>query len=181
MKQETRPVREGIPVLQAREDVNVSWTVPGSSLTRRVARTGKINPVSARGKAGEHGGDAARRRDTEPDAETRRLVLERDGYACVCCGASVLGRPYSLQHRKRRSQGGGNSPSNLITVTTGCHARIGSRADPADEAKGYTCRGWQDPAGVPVMVFRPGALGAAVWLADDGTCRLEPPEGRDAA
>jgi hypothetical protein len=125
-------------------------------------------------------GDSSPRGPDLP-AETRRLVLERDGYACVCCGASVLGRPYSLQHRKRRSQGGGNSPSNLITVTTGCHARIGSRADPADEAKGYTCRGWQDPAGVPVMVFRPGGLGAAVWLADDGTCRLEPPEGRDAA
>ena len=83
-------------------------------------------------------------RDTGPDRKTRALVLARDGHACVCCGRSIIGQVYSLQHRKRRSQGGGNSPSNLVTVlgdgTTGCHARIDSRIDPEDAAKGYTCQ-----------------------------------------
>ena len=46
--------------------------------------------------------------DTGPDRATRELVYERDGWACVCCGQSVIGRPYSLGHRKRRSQGGTN-------------------------------------------------------------------------
>ncbi len=122
------------------------------------------------------------RRDTGPTAKVRRLVLERDGYACVCCGVSVIGQPYSLQHRKRRSQGGGNSPSNLIVVlgtgTTGCHERIDSRRDPHDEAQGYTVRSWQDPALIPVMMFStPGGGGVTYWLTGDGQRTTEAPEG----
>lgn len=123
----------------------------------------------------------AARTETGPDRKTRNLVLERDGYACVCCGASVTGRPYSLQHRKRRSQGGGNSPSNLITVlgtgTTGCHERIDSRRDPADEAQGYTVRSWDDPAEIPVMIHSEHGSGATAWLTDAGTYAFKAPEG----
>lgn len=122
-----------------------------------------------------------RRKDTGPSPAIRKLVLDRDGWACVCCGLSVEGQPYSLQHRKRRSQGGGNSPSNLIVVlgtgTTGCHERIDSRRDPDDEAKGYTVRSWQDPALVPVMVFSEHGSGAPAWLTDDGRYSFEAPEG----
>jgi hypothetical protein len=111
-------------------------------------------------------------RDTGPTARVRKLVLERDGYACVCCGVSILGRRASLQHRKRRSQGGGNDPANLLTVlgdgTTGCHARIDSRADPRDEANGYTVRSWDDPALIPVTVVRPGGAGVSVFLTAGG-------------
>lgn len=121
-----------------------------------------------------------RARDTGPDAATRALVLSRDGNACVCCGASVIGEPYSLQHRKRRSQGGDNSPSNLVTVlgtgSTGCHERIDSRRDPEDEARGYTVRSFQDPALVPVMVFEPSGSGMTVFLAADGTYSATAPE-----
>lgn len=120
-------------------------------------------------------------RYTGPDAATRRLVLERDDWSCVCCGKSVTGQPYSLQHRKRRSQGGSNDPSNLVTVlgtgATGCHFRIDSRIDPADEAKGYTCRSWQNPAAVPVMVLSEHGSGMTVWLSADGQYLTEPPEG----
>ena len=127
-----------------------------------------------------------RPRDTGPDKATRLLVLERDSYACVCCGVSVEGRLYSLQHRKRRSQGGTNDATNLVTVlgdgTQGCHARIDSRIDPADEARGYTCRSYQDPALVPVMVFEASASGITVWLTADGQYSTEPPsEAGDAA
>lgn len=121
-----------------------------------------------------------KRRDTGPSPKTRALVLERDGHACVCCGRSVIGRRYSLQHRKRRSQGGDNSPCNLLTVlgdgTTGCHARIDSRIDPHDEAKGYTCRSWEDPARIPVMYFTEGGSGIAAWLLPDGTLSVHDPE-----
>jgi hypothetical protein len=113
-----------------------------------------------------------RARDTGPDQKTRNIVLERDGYACVCCGVSIHGRPYSLQHRKRRSHGVDNSPPNLLTVlgdgTTGCHARIDSRIDPHDEEKGYTVRSWDDPALVPVMVFSSSGSGVTMWPTADG-------------
>lgn len=121
-------------------------------------------------------------RDTGPSRRVRALVLARDGHACACYGRSVIGQVYSLQHRKRRSQGGSNSPSNLITVlgdgARGCHARIDSRIDPHDEAKGYTVRSFDDPAMVPVMYFkRPGGPGFTAWLADDGSLIFESPAG----
>jgi hypothetical protein len=119
--------------------------------------------------------------DTGPDARTRALVLGRDGYACVCCGISILGKHYSLQHRQRRSQGGDNSPVNLLTVlgdgTTGCHARIDSRIDPHDEAKGYTVRSFDDPAAIPVMYFSENGSGILAWLEPDGGLSFEPPRG----
>lgn len=122
----------------------------------------------------------AAKKDTGPSRKVRNLVLERDGRACVCCGRSVIGQVYSLQHRKRRSQGGTNSPSNLVTVlgdgTTGCHQRIDSRKDPHDEARGYTVRSWDDPALVGVMIFSEGASGVTRWLSDDGLYLDEQPE-----
>lgn len=47
------------------------------------------------------------------------------------------------------------------------HARIDSRRDPSDEAKGYSLRSWQDPLLVPVMVFSPNGSGMTLWLSDD--------------
>jgi hypothetical protein len=109
---------------------------------------------------------------TGPDRRTRLLVLARDGYACVCCGVSVIGCRYSLQHRKRRSQGGDNCPANLLTVlgsgTTDCHLRIDSRIDPEDEAKGYTVRSG--------MVFSPGGSGVTQFPTCDGQWSSAPSE-----
>jgi hypothetical protein len=122
----------------------------------------------------------AKRKDTGPDRRTRLLVLERDGHACVCCGVSVIGQRYSLQHRKRRSQGGTNCPANLLTVlgdgTQGCHARIDSRIDPEDEAKGYTVRSRQDSHLVSVMVFSRGGSGVSQYPTCDGQWSSKPGE-----
>jgi hypothetical protein len=125
---------------------------------------------------------APKRKPPKDDGLTRavrHLVLERDGWACVCCGQSVIGRRYSLQDRKRRSQGGRRVPSNLITVlgsgTTECHERIDSRRDPQDEAKGYTVRSYDDPAMVPVMYFSPHGSGFTAWLCDSGELIFEAP------
>ncbi len=124
-------------------------------------------------------------RCTGPDRLTRETVLERDGYACVCCGRSVLGQRYSLQHRQRRSQGGTSCTCNLLTVlgdgTRGHHFRIDSRKNPEDEARGYTVRSGQDPAAVSVMVFDASGGGASMFPTCDGEWSTAAPEGRDAA
>lgn len=119
------------------------------------------------------------RRDTGPSPRVRALVLARDGHACTCCGGSVFGQVYSIQHRKRRSQGGGNSLPNLITVlgdgTSGCHYRIDSRIDPHDEVAGYTVASWQDPASVPVLYVSAYGSGQMAWLTPDGGLAFECP------
>jgi hypothetical protein len=161
---------------------------PGGPL----ARTSGLRPSPVRSGftasrtagAGPALGRKTAARDTGPSRKVRALVLERDGHACVCCGQSVIGRPYSLQHRQRRSQGGTNALSNLVVVlgtgTTGCHERIDSRRDPHGEARGYTVRSWQDPALVPVMIFSEGGSGIAAWLTDEGGYAFEAP-GREVA
>jgi hypothetical protein len=156
-------------------------------LARAALKRDRNSLAQLRNMAASGGGTAAMRprpRDTGPDRKTRELVLKRDGYACVCCGHSVIGQRYSLQHRQRRSQGGSNLPSNLLTVlgdgTTGCHARIDSRMDPHDEARGYTVRSRKDPALVSVMVFSEGGSGVRAWPTDAGEWVFEPPAG-DAA
>lgn len=125
-------------------------------------------------------------RYTGPDEAARKLVLARDRYACVCCGRSVLGQPYSLQHRVARGMGGtsdpaANSPENLLTMlgsgTTGCHGRVESRADRDDHGKGYWLRRGESPLLVPVMVFSEHDSGATVWLTEDGHYSDEPPWG----
>ena len=99
-----------------------------------------------------------------------------------------LGKRYSLGHRKRRSQGGRPTPSNLITVLgwggQGCHGRIDSRDNPEDEAKGYTVRSYDDPAAIPVMLFSEHGSGVTKYLTEDGAYSDYPPnepEGPGAA
>jgi hypothetical protein len=136
-------------------------------------------PGAARGGLGEA-------RDTGPDEETRAAVYRRDGNCCVCCGTPLAGRPRSVGHRKRRSQNGTNDTSNLLAFLglginpfdpDDHHARIDSRRDPSDEAKGYTVRSWDDPALVSVMVFTSPGSGFRAWLTDDGGRSFDEPKG----
>lgn len=117
------------------------------------------------------------RKDTGPTQDDRKAVLVRDGYACVCCGRSIIGQLYSLGHRLRASQGGRAVPENLLTFLgwggEACHGRIDNRRDEADERNGYTVRSWQDPALVPVTLFD----GRKVWLTPGGRYADEPPQG----
>lgn len=113
-----------------------------------------------------------------PTPEDRRLVLERDGYACVCRGQSVIGRRYSLGHRVRASQGGRPVPVNLITLLgwggESHHGRIDLYRDAADADKGYRLPSGTDPALVPVAYATPDGY-ARFWLLPDGTRSSEPP------
>lgn len=53
--------------------------------------------------------------------EIRRLIYERDGFACALCGDP---RHLHLHHVLPRSHGGGNSPMNIITLCRYCHANV---------------------------------------------------------
>lgn len=156
----------------------------GGNLQRRTPLRSQSGLTGGKGlKRGE--GKRKPPRYTGPGKLTRETVLERDGYACVCCGQSVIGQVYSLQHRKRRSQGGSNCTCNLLVVlgsgSTGHHWRIDSRIDPEDEAKGYTVRSGQDPASVPVMVFEADGSGLSQFATCDGAWSTAAPEGMCAA
>lgn len=120
-------------------------------------------------------------RNSGPSDAVRALCLSRDGWACVCCGVSIVGQHYSLGHRLRAGHGGKPVPSNLITLAglggEKCHGRVDFRRDPADEAKGYSLRSYQNPLVVPVTVFGPDGTWMSLWLDDDGRYLPAPPEG----
>lgn len=88
----------------------------------------------------------------------RELVLERDEYKCVRCGCSIVGRQYSLQHRKARQMGGrkgAHTAANLIvlcgsaTSAGGCHEAVESHREDA-RGLGYSVPSWGDPERLPV-------------------------------
>lgn len=56
-------------------------------------------------------------------ADTRKLVLTRDNYRCRCCGDEDL-QSLTLHHVLYRSQGGGHSPDNLVTICWNCHRKV---------------------------------------------------------
>lgn len=152
---------------------------PGDASSAPPRARDRAPRTTGRGGMGQRASNASR-----PTAAVRRLVLERDGYACVCCGLSILGRRYSLGHRLRASQGGKAVPSNLITLLgwggEEHHGRIDLYLDPADEAKGYRVRSGQDPAAIPVMLFSEHGSGITAWLWDDGQYHFDGPQERAA-
>ena len=54
---------------------------------------------------------------------TRLAIYDRDGFACVYCGAGAEheGVELGLDHVKPRELGGGNAPSNLVTCCGHCN------------------------------------------------------------
>jgi 5-methylcytosine-specific restriction endonuclease McrA len=66
--------------------------------------------------------------------QTRRRILQRDGFACQCCG--VVRMDNEIDHRVPLEQGGSNEDSNLQTLCggpDGCHTRK-SKAEAKDRA-----------------------------------------------
>lgn len=49
----------------------------------------------------------------------RRAIYRRDNFACALCDSN---RGLQIHHVIHRSQGGSDSPQNLITVCWRCHA-----------------------------------------------------------
>ena len=116
----------------------------------------------------------------------RELVLERDSRQCVGCGKPVGDSTWwSMQHRKARGVGGGNSPSNLVVLcgsatSPGCH-RLCEDRDREMHARGLWLRSDEDPAMVPVMIASEHGSGVTAWLTEDGSYVFEAPEGAEAA
>lgn len=130
-------------------------------------------------------------RNTGPDAKTRQVVCAREDWRCAACGISVIGRPYSIQHRIARGMGGTSRPGantlpNLIllcgsaTTPGSCHQACEQR-DPDMHGRGYWLWSWEDPAEVPVMLASFHDSGMTVWLTDSGGYSTEPPGGAEAA
>jgi hypothetical protein len=115
-----------------------------------------------------------RRDDAQLPWPVRQLVLARDNWACLCCGKTILGRPYAIQLRKPCHLGGDISPENLITVQARCGDRITLGCDPADQTRGYEVGPSDDPASVPVA-YSTAAGSAKVWLLRDGGRAFERP------
>lgn len=68
-----------------------------------------------------------------------------------------------------------NSPVNLLLMLRECHARVESRIDPEDNAKGYWLRMGEGPALTPVMYFGQDG-GFTAWLLDDGGLSFDGPQ-----
>ena len=118
---------------------------------------------------------------SNPTAKTRKLVLARDDYACVCCHVPIWSLPFDLQHRDARGMGGtsnplANSPINLITLLRRCHRRVESRQNPDDNTKSYWLRMGQDPALTPVTYWDR----RVAWLTTTGGLVYESPAGEVA-
>ena len=128
--------------------------------------------------------------DTGPSRSVRALVMTRDGFACVRCGQSTIGRPHSIQHRLSRGSGGTsdprvNSPSNLIllcgSATTLCHGEVTANLDRHDLAAGYRLESWQDPERESVLYVSEYGSGQAAWLLPDGGLAFDEPDWGAAA
>jgi hypothetical protein len=53
--------------------------------------------------------------------ELKNETLERDKYRCLRCDKKFKRSELSAHHMKPRSEGGANSPSNLVTLCHKCH------------------------------------------------------------
>lgn len=102
--------------------------------------------------------------------DPRRIVHRRADQHCERCGRVIREQEFaSIHHRRRRSQGGQNTPENMTLLhgsgVTGCHGWV--HAHPADAMKeGFLVPAWLDPADVPVKMPQGMALLGATytWL-----------------
>lgn len=129
---------------------------------------------------------ARQRAGTGPDAEARRLVLDRAGGCCERCLCTLWAedrwvRPHSVHHRQPRGAGGtsragANSPANLLllcgTGTTGCHGEVEAMRADAYERLGFLVRHPTDPATVPIAL----PILGRTYLTHDGRYSQEAPD-----
>lgn len=88
----------------------------------------------------------SKRRDAAKYAQARAVVFERSQGRCEASVEGVcLGRGDQAHHRRRRSQGGADDPSNLLWICNPCHTWAHSYPTQA-EALGLLERSSFDPA-----------------------------------
>jgi len=93
-------------------------------------------------------------------------VRERDLWMCARCGSHDW---LQVHHRRKRSQGGKDTFSNLITLCSKCHDFVHAR-QPQGRAEGWLLSRGMESAEVPVDHAAWPA--GPVLLADDGTVSL---------
>jgi len=95
--------------------------------------------------------------------DLRELLYARAAGRCEACGVRLEHSGMDPHHRKLRSQGGLDTPDNLLAVCRRSHAAI--HANPAMAyAQGRLLRSWQDPAATPVRLWD----GRLVLLTPEG-------------
>jgi hypothetical protein len=132
-------------------------------------RTASLRSVSPTAKAKVSPTPAAAAKAAEERAlerEARRIVRERSGGVCECCGRA---RATNFSHRKGAGQGGEWSAANGLDAcgsgnASGCHGFIHQNPDAACEL-GWMLRRHQVPEGEPVV----HAVFGRVLLSRDGT------------
>ena len=87
----------------------ISWDKLRTNLEYGKFDLNKIS--STRGKAGSK----------SQYNNTKAYVLARDSYTCQKCG--VTNTALEVHHKVERSNGGGDAPSNLITLCKSCHSK----------------------------------------------------------
>jgi hypothetical protein len=88
-------------------------------------------------------------------------VLERADWCCDWCGHSIVGQPFSRQHRRAHGRGGRaggelHTAANVIalcgTATTGCHGRAENQERALAYRLGFAIRGEaRAPEEVPIF------------------------------
>ena len=102
------------------------------------------------------------------DKKLVEIVQRRANGYCETCGGAVVGG--ALHHRKLKSRGGKDTPSNLIYIHHSCHnmSTDSIHLNPAKaEQKGWMVASWQEPHLVPFLM----PDGGHALLLDDGTIK----------
>jgi hypothetical protein len=90
------------------------------------------------------------------EARARRIVKERSGEDCELRLPGCLGRAETMHHRRKQSQRGPWTPSNLIHTcgdgTRGCHGVI-TNTRVAYYEEGWLVASWQDWGSKPVRLW----------------------------
>jgi hypothetical protein len=102
------------------------------------------------------------------DSTLRAQVYFRSQSRCERCGKNLKYEDMAAHHRKLRSQGGKDEPSNLVCLDHACHnlATNSVHLKPGQASKyGWIVKSFEEPAAKPVLLHgrRP------VLLAADGT------------
>lgn len=93
----------------------------------------------------------------------RRNIFARDANTCQYCGRAFPTPELSIDHVVPRSQGGGESWTNLVCACTRCNARKGGRTPLQANMK--LVRPPVQPRSNPMITIRVGRDGHACWQA----------------
>lgn len=85
------------------------------------------------------------------DPELRQLLWRRSGGLDEVTGERLIGGRFDGHHRKKKSQGRDDSPSNLLVVSRKTHDRLGSHEAWARE-HGFVVSAYSNPADVAILL-----------------------------